>query len=124
VKENFAMALTATTEIQPKYFRMTVTGEWALADAIALVARLKEEADRAALRRLFVDVRGIGGARASWMDRSKLGQEIAKILPGFRLVILVRSEAVNHSTEIVANNRGAKMTVKRSEEEAIRWLLE
>ena len=123
-KGKVAMALTLTTEIRPGYLFLTVSGEWVLADVLAVVPRIKEEADRAALRRILLDARGLGGAVPTWTEKSLVGQEIAALLNGYRLAVVGRAERLDHSAQTVARNRGAKMATRGSEEEALLWLLE
>ena len=118
------MALIMTVELRPEYLHLVVTGDWSLADALPLVGRIKEEADRAERRKILVDALGIGGSRPTWTEKSKLGQEIAETLQGYRLAVVARAERLDHSTEIVAGNRGVKMASRRSEEEALQWLLQ
>ncbi|MBA2680642.1 MAG: hypothetical protein H0U76_19880 [Ktedonobacteraceae bacterium] len=117
------MALTATIEIHPEYLHMTVAGDWSLADALALVPRIKEETDRAQRRKILVDALGIGGEAPTWTEKSTLGKRIAGLLHGYRLAVVAPRERLDYSAETVANNRGAMMTTKPTEEEALQWLL-
>ena len=118
------MELIVTVEIYPQYLHVTAAGQWVLTDILAFIEHVKEEADKAARRRILLDLRGIGGSSPSWPDRFAAGQHIATTLQGYTLAVIARVEVTDHSAEIVANNRGIKMAVKPSEEEALRWLLQ
>ena len=114
-------AMTITTEQHPTYLKAIAVGEWNMDEIFQLIASLKEGADRAHLRRLLVDVQGLEGS-PSWADRASAGKRIALVLKDYKLAVVARAEIIDHSTEIVAVNRGATMVVVPSEEEALEWL--
>lgn len=113
--------MTVTMELYPNYLKVIVVGEWAIAEIFQLIETLKAEADQASVKRLLVDLQGLDG-NPSWTDRSNAGKRIAFVLHGYKLAVVARAEAIDHSGEIVAVNRGATMVVVPSEEEALEWL--
>ncbi len=102
---------------------VTVTGEWSLANARALVDRVAAECEQRACLRVLVDSLAIQvDGRVLEYERFVLGSYILEKLEGVRLAVLFPEEQINSFTQNLVRGAGSPMLVTSDREEAILWL--
>jgi len=117
------MGFDVQITVLPDHLRIVNTGEFSLPALFDFIGLVKSEAGKAGRNNVLVDSRGITG-NISEADRFMGGQRSAEVF-GTRLkvAILMPVGTVTKMAELAAGNRGAKMLVTDSEEEALDWLL-
>ena len=117
---SFAVEIT----VFPQYVRIVNRGEFSLTALFEFIETVKREADKAARNAVLVDSRGISGSIGE-VDRFLGGQRSAEVFGArLRVALLMPSGTVTKMAELAAANRGAKMIVTDSEEDALDWLLQ
>jgi hypothetical protein len=117
------MTLTSESEVLGPCLRSRVKGSFGSRDeVIRAMEQLKADADRAGCTRAIFNLINAQG-RTSDMDRYFLGERAAAIF-GARLKVAVvfPAEGITKFGENVAVNRGTKLAVVPSEDEAMKWL--
>lgn len=108
---------------EPNYLRVNMSGNWTAPNAETAFKTIQEEADKRGVRLLLFDGRKLPQSPGD-MTRFCSGQSLAKYLPTpYRIAIWRKPEQVDRLLENVAVNRGARVQVFASEEEAVKWLL-
>jgi hypothetical protein len=109
--------------VLPDYLRIVNTGQFSLPALFEFIGQVKSEAGKAGRNAVLVDSRGITG-NISEVDRFMGGQQSAEVFGSrLKVAILMPTGTVTKMAELAAVNRGAKMLVTDSEEEALDWLL-
>ena len=116
------MDLRVTTELNDTYLRMTATGTYKKKDLMELIELIKAEADRTGRKKVLVNIHEVEGT-PKMMDRYDIGVHCAHVWgPWIKVAAVYRSELINKFGEDVAVNRGARLRVEPTEEEALEWL--
>jgi hypothetical protein len=116
------MALDVRYKKLPNYLLVMVHGKWEELDVKEEIEALREEADKAGITRLLLDVRNMLPPD-SQMTRLATGGHIAKVLTRpFRVVALAEPEMIDGLTENSAVSQGATFKVFSDTQAAIEWL--
>jgi hypothetical protein len=117
------MSFNVTTTIHPEYLRITSTGEFSVPGLFEFIDRVNSEAAASERKRVLVDSRAITGGLSD-ADRFLGGKRSAEVF-GSRLKVAVMfpAEKITKMAELAASNRGAKLLIASSEDEALAWLL-
>ena len=89
---------------------------------LSMVQDVADRCQRENLRKVIVDLTQMEG-NPSILDRYTIGVEVARIC-GARIecVAIAKQNMINHMVENVAVNRGAKLKVVSTRDEAVKWL--
>ena len=102
---------------------MVTTGEFSIPDLFEFIDRVRGEAVDAGRNRVLVDARGITG-NLSDAERFLGGQRSAEVFgTKIKVAIMMPAAQITKMAELAAGNRGAKLLVTHSEDEALGWLL-
>jgi hypothetical protein len=116
------VTLSIESRVDGRKVRFEAGGQWNLPDVFGLIERARDEADASGLARVLMDMRRVTGPIPD-MERFFAGERVAAVLRNrIRLAVVAREEDINRFGENVAVNRGARIRVTSSEEEAVRWL--
>jgi hypothetical protein len=117
------MSFDVTTTINPEYLRVTSAGEFSVPDLFEFIDRVNSEAAAAGRRRVLVDSRAITG-ELSDADRFLGGKRSAEVFGSrLRVAVMFPAEKITKMAELAASNRGTKLLIASSEDEALDWLL-
>ena len=116
------MSFDVKVSVHADYLRVASTGAFSIPDLFELIDRVKHEAVDAKRNLVLVDARGITG-NLSEADRFLGGQRSAEVF-GSRVKVAVMMPAgqITKLAELAASNRGAKLLITSSEDEALDWL--
>lgn len=99
-----------------------VSGKYSLRSMLSTVYEVAEHCRKEGLKKVLVDLRNLDG-NPNIFDRYLLGLEIArKWGPRIKAAILTRAEMANRMAENTAVNRGARIRVNASMDDALQWL--
>ena len=117
------MSLEFSTEVLPDHIQIKLIGEYTFGDLMKNVEKMKDAADAADRKLMFIDARSIEG-RMTESEKFFVGSHIAEVF-GIRLkvVVLAPDGHVTKLGEMAAVNRGARFLATESEAEALEWLL-
>lgn len=105
-----------------EYLLVEPAGAYSLKYLLATIHEVAEHCRRENLTKVLIDLRAVEGS-PNIFERYLLGLEIArKWGQTLKASILVRAEVANRMTENTAVNRGARIRVKTSLDEALQWL--
>src|SRR5258708_12325240 len=91
---------------------------WTECEGVGEAVKLCEQQN---LTRILTDIRTVDKDIAL-LDRFKLGTELGRLLgPKYKLAILARAESIDKMGENAAVNRGARVFVTASLDEALSW---
>lgn len=109
---------------QDNILLMTVTGPYSLSDFKEVIALLQVECDRRSKNLALVDITRVEmEGTMPGLDRFIIGELLADLLaPRIKLAAVAQPQIVNRMAENVAVNRGMRMLVFFTREEAIHWL--
>jgi hypothetical protein len=117
------MNLSYTSEIHEGYVKLVLTGEWELIEILKMIGVVRAESEAAHRDRVLVDVRDVGGQIPD-VERFETGKQVALALgPSVKVAVIGRPERINRVTENAAIQRGGRMLVASTEEDALAWLL-
>jgi len=118
------MSFDVTVSLHPDYIRVKSTGEFSVPALLEFIERVKSEAVAARRNRILVDSREITGDMSD-TDRFLGGKRTAEVFGSqFKVAALFAAEKITKMGELAAVNRGAKLLITHSEDEALDWLLE
>lgn len=118
------MSHSSITEVDSRYLRLEIDGEWTVENARDGFEFARAEAQRLGQTRLLFDVRQLIPPRFE-LVRYRTGELMAEIFGArFKLAFLGRAEGITRFAETVAVNRGARVCVFADEKDAVAWLLE
>jgi hypothetical protein len=109
-------------EVFDEYLKICLSGENPFAEIDEIIATIKRLSDENNRAKILLDTMNVSGL--SEMEKYFVGEQGAKIL-GHKLksAIVSQPEKINRFMENVAVNRGARLRVFGSEQEALNWLL-
>ena len=117
------MSFDVQITVLANHLRVVNTGEFSLPALFEFIGQVKSEAGKAKRNAVLVDSRGITG-NISEVDRFMGGQYSAEVFgKRLKVAILMPVGTVTKMAELAAVNRGARMLVTDSEDEALDWLL-
>ena len=117
------MSFDVQITVLANHMRVVNTGEFSLPALFEFIGQVKSEAGKAKRNAVLVDSRGIIG-NISEVDRFMGGQYSAEVFgKRLKVAILMPVGTVTKMAELAAVNRGARMLVTDSEDEALDWLL-
>lgn len=117
------MSVDILTAIEPDFIRLTVSGRYLFEELFDFVTLVKREADRAGRDRVLIDCRQFEGSMTE-AERFQGGQYIAEVFgPRIKAACILPAGQVTKLGELTAVNRGARLLVTESGEEAMNWLL-
>ena len=117
------MSFEVAINVSPDYIRIASTGEFSVPALFEFIDRVKSEAIDAGRDRVLVDSRGVEGD-LSEADRFLAGQRSAEVFgTKFKVAVMMPASKITKMAELAAANRGAKLLVTHSEDEAMAWLL-
>ncbi len=124
-------AMEVRTEVRTGYLKVILGGEFQVEEALTIGKRIFEVCHLGKLVKVLLDARGVTG-RLSLLDKIDLADSMAETQTEYivngdhRLWIAhVVSEGMSEAprfAETLAANRGAKILVTTSMDEALRWL--
>lgn len=98
------------------------SGTYSLKYMLATIQEVAEHCRKEKLNKVLIDLSNMEG-NPNIFERYLLGIEIVRAWgQEIRAAIIVRKEATNRMTENTAVNRGARIRVKTSLDEALQWL--
>lgn len=101
-----------------------MSGNWTAPNAETAFKTIQEEARKRGFTRMLFDGRKLPQSPGD-MTRFYSGRFLAEYLPvPYKIAIWRHLEQVDRLLENVAVNRGARVQVFASEEEAVKWLVE
>ncbi len=116
------MSFEITMAVETEYLRMTATGKFSIPDLFEFIERVMTEAIAARRDKVLVDSRGVIGA-ISDTERFMGGLQSAKVFGSrLKVAVLMPAETITKMAELAATNRGTKLLISGSEDEAITWL--
>ena len=117
------MSFEVVTAVNPKYVRVTASGEYSLERVFGFIDRVRSEADKAARKLVLIDSRSVAGNMTD-ADRFFAGCRVAETFGAkLKAAVLMPAEKITKLGESVAVSRGARLLITDSEDEAIEWLL-
>ncbi len=124
-------AMEVRTEVKTGYLKVVVRGEFRVEEVLMIGRRIFEICHLARLVKVLMDARGVTG-RLSLLDKIDLADSMAETQTEYivngdqRLwiahVVSERMSEAPRFAETLAANRGAKILVTTSMDEALRWL--
>jgi hypothetical protein len=106
------------------YLLMTVTGDYAKEDFMAFADIILHGCEKENVKKVLLDAHNVSYTNLSTMDRFYIGENIANVIgPTIKIGLVAPKEFINKFGENVAVNRGGKLFVTHSFEEAEDWLL-
>ena len=116
------MTIKISSEVFDEYLKITLTGDnlySEIEDIVMTIKRLAEENDR---QKILID--GVNVPPLSQMERFLIGEMAAKVGGSkYKLALISKPELINKFLETVTINRGGRIIVVGSEQEALSWLL-
>lgn len=109
-------------ENRGSYLFVETSEPYSLDLLLSMVQDVADRCQRENLRKVIVDLTQMEG-NPSILDRYTIGVEVARIC-GARIecVAIAKQNMINHMVENVAVNRGAKLKVVSTRDEAVKWL--
>ena len=116
------MSLDMSVEVLPKYVQIELLGVYTFSDLMQQVDRFRSEADNAGRNQILIDARTVEG-KMTESEKFFVGTRIAEVF-GARLktAVIVPQGNVTKMGEMAAINRGARLFVTESADEATEWL--
>ncbi|MEQ1646794.1 MAG: hypothetical protein ABL959_25290 [Pyrinomonadaceae bacterium] len=117
------MSFKVIPTVHAEYLSVTTDAEYTLENVFLFINQIKIEADNARRDRVLIDCRDFTGYMSE-AERFLGGKHFAETF-GSRLkaALLMPAEHITKLGEMTAVNRGAKLLVTHSEEEAMAFLL-
>jgi hypothetical protein len=116
------MSFEVTTDIYPEYLRLICVGEFSVPALFEFIEQVNTEALAAGRKRVLVDSRGITGDLTD-ADRFLGGERSAQVFGSrLKVAVMMPAEQITKMAELAASNRGAKLLITTSEDEARDWL--
>jgi len=116
------MSLTTESRVQGTCVIVRVAGDYrSREEMFRVMEQLKASADEHGCTQAIMDLSAAQG-RTSDMDRYYLGEHAAQVFRGLKVAVVFPAEGITKFGENVAVNRGARLAVVPSLEEAQRWL--
>lgn len=116
------MTLSINTKISDKQLQVEFQGDYTFPELIAMIEKIKLEADEGACDHALLDASLVRG-RMTESEKFFAGTKIAETFGSkLKTAILVRPGDVTKMGEMAAVNRGARLFVTESKDEACAWL--
>jgi hypothetical protein len=116
--------LSWTFEHQANLLVVHVEGEWHVEELLAMLDEAAERCRDAGYERVLADFRRVRGTVAE-LSKYLIGTRIAEVLKTIKLAAVgAPSAVITGFTERIAANRGGRLFVTKSIDEARQWLFE
>lgn len=116
------MSLQITSTIYDDHLRVDFDGDYDFLELMSLIEKIKDEATATEREIVLIDARKIDG-RMTESEKFFAGAKIAELYGSkLKTAIIIRTGEVTKMGEMAAVNRGARLLVTESEEEAVDWL--
>jgi hypothetical protein len=111
-------------EKKDNYLVMKISGEYSIEDFMSFVEIIKNRCEKENINRVLVDTQNFTYTNVPTMDRFYIGENIAKFFGSkIKLAVVWPEEHINKFAENVAVNRGGRLFVTHSVNDAEEWLM-
>ena len=118
------MDVTLEFKSFPHYLLVKGSGQWRERNVRHALQTVHLEAEKQGLTCILIDMRDVSPP-ANLVTRFFTGVQLATFFKHpYRIAAIGLASWVDHFTETVATNRGAKLKVFTDEQQALAWLLE
>ena len=116
------MAFSVSITRLAQYVQLVVSGPATMKNFVDLIDTMGQETVLWSDRRVLVDLRAVDGELTP-TEQIFLGELVAQDLPHLeRVASVVPAERITHNSETAAQDRGMRLRVFTSQDDAIGWL--
>jgi hypothetical protein len=118
------MLYRSQTSLNADYVTITATGEYSQREMFEFISHCRAEAGANERERVLIDCSELK-IKISEVERFEGGQMFARLFgPDFKVALILPAEQITKMGEMAANNRGGRLLVTPSHDEAIAWVLD
>jgi hypothetical protein len=116
------MALNIKTIVNDSVLNVVFDGDYTFSELIEQIQRIRNAADSADCDHALIDATGVNG-RMTESEKFFAGTKIAELFgPKLKAAVVMPKGEVTKMGEMAAVNRGARLLVTESHDEAAAWL--
>ena len=117
------MSFNVSSTVYPDHVRVDATGDCSLPQVFEFIENVKNLVVEAGRRHVLIDIRGVKGSPSD-TDLFYAGKQVADVFGSrFKIAIVHPSQRITSLGQMAAVNRGARVVVVPTEDEAFEWLL-